>query len=188
MNTKPLITSPKSASAMLGHDQCVLVDVRTPVEFASTHVPGSLNIPLDRLSKELVESHPDLTGKKPVLLLCQSGKRASDAADLLNSGHEMQSTVVEGGLNQWITDELPVERDSSVISLERQVRIVAGLFVLLGVVLGFFINHALFGVSAFVGAGLVFAGITDTCGMGLFLARMPWNRRSTCMGSCPIDK
>jgi hypothetical protein len=80
-----------------------------------------------------------------------------------------------------------VQRNSSVISLERQVRIAAGLFVLLGVLLGFLINHALFGVSAFVGAGLVFAGITDTCGMGLFLARMPWNRRSTCTQSCPID-
>ena len=185
MNTEPLVTTPESASAMFDHGQCVLVDVRTPVEFASTHVPGSLNIPLDRLSKEFVETHPDLSGQKSVVLLCQSGKRASAAADLLHSNHEIHPTVVEGGLNQWITDKLPVQRNSSVISLERQVRIAAGLFVLLGVLLGFLINHALFGISAFVGAGLVFAGITDTCGMGLFLARMPWNRRSTCTGSCP---
>ena len=65
MNTEPLVTTPESASAMFDHGQCVLVDVRTPVEFASTHVPGSLNIPLDRLSKEFVETHPDLSGKNP---------------------------------------------------------------------------------------------------------------------------
>jgi hypothetical protein len=85
--------------------------------------------------------------------------------------------VVEGGTDGWVRAGCPVERsDRKTISLERQVRIGAGLLVLLGVAMGFGLHAGYFALSAFVGAGLVVAGITDWCGMGMLLARMPWNR------------
>ena len=74
---------------------------------------------------------------------------------------------------------LPVVRGKKAVSLERQVRIAAGSLVVIGVALGLLVHPVLFGLSGFVGAGLVFAGVTDTCGMGMMLARMPWNRRGT---------
>lgn len=93
---------------------------------------------------------------------------------------------VEGGTRAWAEAGLPVNRDKSAISLERQVRIAAGLLVLAGVVLGVFVYPYLIGLSAFVGAGRVFAGVTDTCGMGLLLARMPWNRGGPKPTTCAV--
>ena len=91
---------------------------------------------------------------------------------------------VDGGTNAWVEAGLPVERGKQTISLERQVRIAAGLLVLTGAALAFFVHPYLIGLSAFVGAGLVFAGVTDTCGMGLLLARMPWNRAAPGPATC----
>lgn len=91
---------------------------------------------------------------------------------------------VEGGTLAWEGAGLPVVRGRRVISLERQVRIAAGALVVAGVLLGWLVHPAFLGLSAFVGAGLVFAGVTDTCGMGLLLARMPWNRIEKCGPSC----
>jgi rhodanese-related sulfurtransferase len=90
-----------------------------------------------------------------------------------------QPIVIDGGMLAWIGANLPVTLgQSKVISLERQVRIVAGSLVFIGVLLGWFVHRGFFGLSAFVGAGLVFAGITDFCGMGLLLLKLPWNRKA----------
>ena len=83
---------------------------------------------------------------------------------------------MEGGTSAWQSAGLPVVKGKQVMSLERQVRIAAGALVVLGAVIGHFVHPGGFALSAFVGAGLVFAGITDTCGMGMLIARMPWNR------------
>jgi rhodanese-related sulfurtransferase len=92
---------------------------------------------------------------------------------------------VEGGTRAWDQAGLPVVRGKKTISLERQVRIAAGSLVLLGAALGYFINPLFIGLSAFVGAGLIFAGVTDTCGMGMMLAKMPWNQvRDSASTSC----
>jgi rhodanese-related sulfurtransferase len=115
---------------------------------------------------------------QPVYLLCRSGQRATKAAEKFSREGFSQSIIVEGGTLAWIEANLPVTRSSvKIISLERQVRIVAGSLVLIGVLLGWFVQRGFFGLSAFVGAGLVFAGITDFCGMGLLLAKLPWNKR-----------
>ena len=96
---------------------------------------------------------------------------------------------VEGGTLAWDQAGLPVSRGRKVISLERQVRIAAGLLVLTGAVLALTVHPWWAGLSAFVGAGLMFAGITDTCGMALMLARMPWNQvRPATSGSCSLPK
>ena len=92
---------------------------------------------------------------------------------------------VDGGTKAWAEAGLPVVRGQKAISLERQVRIVAGSLVLIGIVLGFLVHQSLFGLAAFAGAGLLFAGITDTCGMGLLLARMPWNQVADCVTKKP---
>ena len=151
-----------------------LLDVRTPVEFAEVHVPQARNIPLD----ELWPTALSLSKEQPVYLLCRSGKRAIKAAEQFAKEGFTQAVVVEGGTLAWVDANLPVERGTAkVISLERQVRIAAGSLVLIGVVLGWFVNRAFFGLAGFVGAGLVFAGITDFCGMGLLLAKFPWNKK-----------
>jgi rhodanese-related sulfurtransferase len=155
-----------------------LLDVRTPAEHASVHVPGVHLAPLDRLDAEQLAGVNGFAKDQPVYLLCRSGGRAKQAAEQLEKGGFTQCFVVEGGTQAWAEAGLPVNRgESKVISLERQVRIAAGLLVLTGVTLGALVHPAFYGLSAFVGAGLVFAGLTDWCGMGLLLARMPWNQR-----------
>lgn len=160
----------------------LIVDVRTPVEFAQAHAPDATLLPLSDLDAKAVS---DLSAGKPVYLMCQSGNRARQAAEKLEKAGVNAVSVFEGGMNAWEAAGLPVQRGRTMISLERQVRIAAGAFALLGVVLGFFIHPALYALSGFVGAGLIFAGITDTCGMGLLIARMPWNTRISCStGTC----
>ena len=150
-----------------------VLDVRTPVEFAEVHVPRARNIPIDQLDpKDFLEL------RTPVYLLCRSGGRASKAAEKFANAGVTDTVVVEGGTLAWVDAGLPLERSTvKVISLERQVRIVAGSLVVTGVLLAIFVHPYFIGLSAFVGAGLVFAGITDWCGMGLLLARLPWNTR-----------
>lgn len=153
-----------------------LVDVRTPAEFKEVHLEVARNIPLDRLDPtEFMRarvSHDDA----PLYIICQSGSRGRQACEkFLRAGFE-NVVNVEGGTAACVAAGLPVIRGKATISLERQVRIAAGSLVLLGVLLAWLVYPAFIGLSAFVGAGLVFAGITNTCGMGMLLARMPWNR------------
>ena len=151
-----------------------LVDVRTPVEFAEVHVPQARNVPLDQLQSGAVP----VAKNQPVYLLCRSGQRATKAAEQLAKQGFADPIVVEGGTLAWIEANLPVTRSAGkFISLERQVRIVAGTIVLAGVLLAYFVDARFIWLSGFVGAGLIFAGITDFCGMGLLLAKMPWNKR-----------
>jgi rhodanese-related sulfurtransferase len=152
-----------------------LVDVRTPAEHGEVHIAGSALMPLDRLDPEKVREQ---AAGRPCVLVCGSGKRAEQARQKLAASGCSPLAVLEGGVTAWEAAGLPVERGRAVMSLERQVRVAAGLLVLTGVALGVAAHPAFFGLSAFVGAGLVFAGITDWCGMGLLLARMPWNRRA----------
>jgi rhodanese-related sulfurtransferase len=155
-----------------------LIDVRTPVEFAEVHVPQARNIPLDEINPREFAASGRVRKDQPVYFLCRSGQRATKAAEKFAKEGFTQPILVEGGTLAWIEANLPVTRGkSNVISLERQVRIAAGSLVLTGVLLGWFVHRGFFGLSAFVGAGLVFAGITDFCGMGLLLAKSPWNKR-----------
>jgi len=150
-----------------------VIDVRTPVEFAEVHVPQARSVPLDELNPSALQLAKD----QPVYILCRSGQRAMKAAEKFAKEGFTQPIVIEGGTLAWIAANLPVTRGTTrVISLERQVRIAAGSLVLTGVLLGWFVHRDFFGLSAFVGAGLVFAGVTDYCGMGLLLAKMPWNK------------
>ncbi|MCL6505485.1 MAG: rhodanese-like domain-containing protein [Bryobacteraceae bacterium] len=153
-----------------------LIDVRTPVEFREIHAEGARLVPLDRLDPKAVMAERNGTEERPLYVICRSGSRARQACEKFIAAGHFNVVCVEGGTLAWEQAGLPVRRGKKGISLERQVRIAAGLLVLLGAVLGFFVHPYFIALSAFVGAGLVFAGITDTCGMGMLLARMPWNR------------
>jgi rhodanese-related sulfurtransferase len=116
-------------------------------------------------------------GQSACLLICRSGNRARQAAEKLKSSGLPSLEVLTGGVLAWDAAGLPLNRGTKSMSLERQVRIAAGALVFIGAALGYFVNPAWIALPAFVGAGLVFAGITDTCGMGMLIALMPWNNR-----------
>jgi rhodanese-related sulfurtransferase len=167
-----MITPTRLAQVLTENTTSLIVDVRTPVEFTEVHIPQAVNHPLDQLN-----GLPGVAKDQPIYLVCRSGTRASLAAQQLKEGGFTQTQVLEGGTLAWIKAGLPVERGQTrVISLERQVRIGAGTLVLTGVLLGTFVHPGFFILSGFVGGGLIFAGITDWCGMGLLLAKAPWNR------------
>lgn len=161
-----------------------LIDVRTPVEFREVHVAFARNVPLAQLDAAALMQARGGNADEPLYVLCRSGGRGRQACERLQQAGYANVVNVEGGTLACIAAGLPVVRGKAAVSLERQVRIAAGLLVLLGVLLGWLADPVFFGLSAFVGAGLVFAGVTDTCGMGMVLARMPWNRcgdeQSTC--------
>lgn len=155
-----------------------LIDVRTPVEFREVHVTFARNVPLDQLDPQALMNTRDVAGQQPLYVICRSGNRANQACEKFVAAGLTNIVNVSGGTLAWEQAGLPVTRGKKAISLERQVRIAAGLLVFTGAVLGYFVDPIWIGLSAFVGAGLVFAGITDTCGMGMLLARMPWNQVS----------
>lgn len=154
-----------------------LIDVRTPAEHGEVHAEGAKNIPLDRLDPATLLASRAGRGGEPVYFICRSGGRAAQACERVAAAGFADVVNVEGGTQAWEAAGLPVVRgERKVISLERQVRIAAGSLVVLGTALGAFVHPYFLGLSAFVGAGLVFAGVTDTCGMALMLGRLPWNQ------------
>jgi rhodanese-related sulfurtransferase len=155
-----------------------LVDVRTPAEFRETHVSFARNVPLDRLDP--TELDPAAGVDKPLYFICRTSGRGRKACEKLAAAGRSNVINVEGGTHAWDQLGLPVVRGKKTISLERQVRIAAGSLVFIGAVLGAFVSPYWIGLSAFVGAGLVFSGVTDTCGMAMVLARMPWNQVGAC--------
>ena len=151
-----------------------LIDVRTPAEYREVHVPFARNLPLSDLDVNALQK----TQKpgEPLYLICKSGSRGEQACEKLITAGCQEVVNVEGGTQSWIEAGFPVVRGRKAVSLERQVRIAAGLLVLISVTLGYLVHEGFLSLSVFVGAGLLFAGVTDTCGMGMLLARMPWNR------------
>jgi rhodanese-related sulfurtransferase len=148
-----------------------LVDVRSATEFATAHLPGAINIPLEQIELRTA----DLNANGPVVLVCQGGTRARMARELL-AGSGRNLTVLEGGTDAWIKEGRPVVRNTLARwALERQVRLIAGALVALGVLLAVLVSPWWLIVPAFVGCGLIFAGVSGLCLMGEALARLPWN-------------
>lgn len=152
-----------------------LIDVRTPVEYREVHVGCARNVPLDQLDAAKIAAGRSQSSQ-PLYVICRSGSRGKQACEKFLAAGYTNVVNVEGGTQAWDQAGLAVVRGQKAISLERQVRIAAGSLVLIGSLLGYFAHPYWLGLSAFVGAGLVFAGVTDTCGMGMLLARMPWNQ------------
>lgn len=159
--------------AALAEGECQFVDVREFSEYETEHVAGASLVPLSNMDKSLEGLHPD----RPVYLICRTGRRATQAAERLAKLGFSDLRLIDGGLQGWEAAGLPIERGQGrVWSLERQVRFAAGTLVLAGVLLSLLSPWFLL-ISGFVGAGLALSAITDTCGMAMLLARMPWNQK-----------
>ncbi|GDY06649.1 sulfurtransferase [Planctomycetia bacterium] len=184
----PVITPLKLAELCNDGRKIDLIDVRTPVEYREVHVEFARNVSLDQLDPAALMQARNGSANEPLYVICRSGSRGQQACEKFLKAGFSNIVNIEGGTLACVEAGLPVVRGMKAISLERQVRISAGLLVLLGAGLGAFVNPAFIGLSAFVGAGLMFSGITDTCGMGMLLARMPWNRcRQTQTTCCTVE-
>ncbi|MFF8996282.1 rhodanese-like domain-containing protein [Streptomyces sp. NPDC014983] len=168
---------PRQAKTRL--HELVVIDVRTPGEFAGGHVPGALNIPLDQLDRALPDIR-DAAERGEVLVVCASGAR-SEKACLQLAEKGIHTATLSGGTGAWAAQghdlDRPVACDvKSAWSMDRQVRLTAGSLVLLGLALGEFVHPAFRLLSAGVAGGLVFSAVTNTCGMAAMLAKLPYNR------------
>lgn len=172
----PLLLSPADLSLLASRipPTVRILDVRTAGEFETAHIRGAYNVPLDTLSEHAGEISSSV--QSPVVLVCQSGGRAHKAEHALREAGMTNLHVLEGGMSGWRAAGLPTNGGKPRLSLERQVRIVAGALAAAGGLLGFFVNPAFALIPAFIGSGLVFAGVTDWCGMALVLSRLPYNR------------
>lgn len=157
-----------------------VIDVRTAVEFREVHAAVvSSNVPLDSIDPDGVMHNRKLSEKEPLYMICRSGNRSRIACEIFHAAGYKNVVNIEGGTVAWEAAGYPVNRGAKSVSLERQVRMLAGSLVVIGILLAWLIHPAFVLVSALVGAGLVFAGATDTCGMGMLLAPMPWNQVRT---------
>lgn len=167
------------AEALFQQEEAIkILDVRTPAEYETMHIPGSYNVPLDQLPHYCIELGQKL--QTPILLVCRSGTRAEQAARLFEATNLAQFHVLRGGISAWEQAGKPVERGKYRWSMERQVRGMAGLLVLLGTLGGLFVWKPLLYIAAAIGAGLTYSALTDTCGMALFLSKLPYNRATPC--------
>ena len=177
--TIPLVAAPVELAQLLGeYPQIRLIDVRTPGEYETAHIRGAYNVPLDTLGEHGAEIRANVA--EPVVLVCQSGQRARKAEAALREAGMPNLHVLDGGINGWLAAGQPVIRGAARISLERQVRIIAGALVAIGAVLALLVNPLFALLPAAVGSGLVFAGVSDICAMGMLLGKLAYNRPATC--------
>jgi glyoxylase-like metal-dependent hydrolase (beta-lactamase superfamily II)/rhodanese-related sulfurtransferase len=168
--------SPLQLSEAAQHGKVQLLDVRTPAEFASRRVPGSFNVPLGQIDAQALRARVD--AGQPLYVICQTGTRSQLVAESLKQAGFEHVVHVDGGTNAWVAAGLPVEQSSEapMMSLERQVRVVVGLVVLAGVLIGALLHPVGYWIAAAFGAGLSYTGLSNSCGLSLLLAKMPWNR------------
>lgn len=173
--------TPKELNARIRNgERFQLIDVRSPGEFDEGHVPGAINIPLEHVESRLQDFHP----QDAAVLVCRSDRRARICKELIQT-HRDDLIILEGGTKAWQEAGLPViQTAANRLPLMRQVQLVAGPLILLGALMGRFVNPNWGFLAAFVGAGLTLAGATGFCGMANLLALAPWNKaRSTKLSS-----
>ncbi|WFE27955.1 rhodanese-like domain-containing protein [Solwaraspora sp. WMMD791] len=175
--TNPTIDVPAARALLADNPDTLVVDVRTPAEFETAHIDGAINLPLDQVDAHLNRIVADAGGR--ILLICQSGNRAHQACGKLARAGLDSATVLTGGMGAWIAAGGPVNRGRQRWSLERQVRLVAGAIVLVAVLASIWYPPARY-VAGAIGAGLTVAALTNTCAMGMLLARLPYNRGAGC--------
>jgi rhodanese-related sulfurtransferase len=170
-------TTPTQLNAALTTDpSSQLIDVRTPAEFEEVHAVGAINIPLGDFRAADVISKHGLSSDKPVYMICKMGGRSQKACDALASAGLTSAVNVLGGTDAWVGAGLPVVHgEKAAFSIMRQVQLLAGSIALSGALLSF-LNPLWAILPAFIGAGFIFSGLTNTCGMGAMLSKMPWNQ------------
>jgi rhodanese-related sulfurtransferase len=174
----PAIIDASTLKSWLEHQSIVLIDVREPVEYATEHIPGAISHPLSQFDPQQIQPQIQPQSGKQLVLYCQSGKRSARAAQQLGAAG-ISATQLECGITSWKAESYLLEKHQDApISLFRQVQIVAGLLILLGTIIGAAVSPWGLLLSGLVGAGLMFAGITNTCAMGMLLAKLPYNQRA----------
>jgi rhodanese-related sulfurtransferase len=181
----PVITPAELASLLQDQPKTRLLDVRTPGEFEVEHLAGAYNVPLDTLGEHAAEIRSVVD--EPIVLVCRSGQRARKAEEALAAAGMNNLHVLDGGMSAWLAAGRPVRRGAPRMSLERQVRIAAGALAGAGGLFALLVNPLFAAVPAAVGSGLVIAGVTDTCAMGILLARLPYNRPASCDVSAMVS-
>lgn len=177
LRTPAILTAADLQGLMDSPNPPRILDVRTPGEFGGVHIPGSYNVPLDLLREHRDEIRRHLDDR--VVLVCRSGQRAAQAEQTLHDTGLTNVHVLDGGMNAWEANGFPVKRGAQRWDLERQVRLVAGAIVALSVLASIFVP-GLKWVGFAVGAGLVLAALSNTCAMGMLLAKLPYNRGASC--------
>lgn len=174
------ITPAELAGRRQAHLPGDLLDVRTAPEYARAHVAGARLLPLDQLDPAaFLKTRPDVGA--PLYVICQSGARAAKAVEKFLAAGFDRCVLVEGGTQGWIDAGLPVEcGQSRVLPLMRQVQVVVGSLSILGAALALGLDSRFAVIPLLLGGGLLFAGVTGTCGLALLLAKMPWNRGAAC--------
>ncbi len=164
--------SPTEAKQLV-QNGAILIDIRSAEEYRRERIDGALNVSADQLPNALLQ----LGQGKVFVFYCLSGTRTQMNKNLLEDSVSHDAYIVEGGLNNWKREGLTTEKNASEpISIFRQVQIIAGSLILLGCLLGYLVSPKFFLLAGFVGAGLVFAGVSGFCGMAVLLMKMPWNK------------
>jgi len=165
--------SPAELAGRLKAGRALLVDIREPDEFAREHIAGAVAAPLSAFESAHLTLEPD----RDVVFMCRTGNRTGSNCERLARRIDGAAWVLEGGIEAWKAAGLPVAANRGApLEMFRQIQITAGSLILLGAALGAFVHPGFFALSAFVGAGLVTAGVTGFCGMAKVLALAPWNR------------
>jgi rhodanese-related sulfurtransferase len=187
--TAPTVDAPTLAERLgSGSDpDPTLIDVRTPAEFEAGHIPGAVNVPLDELKGSLDQLCAVLDDHHDVVLVCRSGTRAGQAQEALQAAGLTSPAVLSGGIVDWEKTGGAVNRGRQSWELERQVRLAAGSLVVAGI-LGSTVAPKAKWLSGFVGGGLAFAAVSNTCAMGMALAKMPWNKRGARATGSALDQ
>ncbi|EAZ93007.1 rhodanese-like domain-containing protein [Crocosphaera chwakensis] len=175
LNYKPFPTiDSHTLKSWLDEDLVTLVDVREVSEYVGEHLPNALLIPLSKFEPDKIPQEQD----KTLVLYCRTGNRSAQAAQKLLTGGFRGVTHLGGGIEDWKKRGLPtIVNTNAPLSLMRQVQIIAGSLIITGTVLGAFVSPWFLIISGFVGGGLLFAGITDTCALAMLLAKLPFNQR-----------
>lgn len=165
--------SARDAQQWLSNGEAVFIDVREPAEFANKHIEGAKLIPLGKISAKDLPS----TNKK-IIIYCQKGLRGNSAcAKVTKQSNEVTVYNLEGGIQSWVDAGFhTIKGESKVLPIDRQVQLTIGLLALTGSIAGHFISPAFLLIPAFLGAGLIFAGLSGTCGLAVLLAKLPWNQ------------
>lgn len=166
---------PKDVYALIQKDPAAtLLDVRSALEFSQVHIKDSINVPIDMLALKADELSKT---NRHYIVLCRTGNRSPMAADLLIQSGIHGVKVMDGGITLWQKEKLPVEKGEGGISLERQVRLIAGSLVTFGIIMAWLVHIGFIAISLFVSCGLIYAGLSDNCLMGMLLMKLPYNRK-----------
>ena len=154
-------------------DDVVMVDIREPAEYAREHIPGSINMPAATLKDSQFTDYRD----KTIVFYCRIGNRTQNVKEKLMTFNLKEAFCLPQGIEQWKNCKMPVIQNADQpIEIMRQVQITAGSAVLIGIIFGYFFSPVFYLLSAFFGAGLLYAGISGSCMLAVMLAKMPWNR------------